>query len=284
MKIIFKKSDLPFLSKFAQHDTSPRDHWRLATRMRDRDGFVDHLSSRELLLQRGAFAGDPWSMCELARHYYLNGESTALPLALSWWHKAARRRDKGALSDLNLRDLPARIRNYTGGKGSYADIEMRCALLAEWHLTRMGQDVWELLPYSQQLQRVEALVDAVVPVLQIPPTAVYVKDPLLTVSGHPADGVAHYDPPRRIGLNRGIFANYRRLLQVIFHELGHQVVFTMLYDGDTQQMARYGITEQRRTGWRRDAQGIEVPMTEEDPDSLSYGVYTTWLVLFGEDV
>ena len=283
MKIIFKKSELPFLARFAQHDTSPRDHWRLAAKMRDRQGFVDHGPSRELLLQRGAFGGDPWSMCELARYYYYYDSETALPLALSWWHKAARRRDQGALSDLAQPAILDRILNYAGGKGSYADIEMQCTLLAEWHLTRMGRDVWEALPYPTQLRRVEALVAAVVPVLHIPPLSVYVKDPLQTAKGQPADGMAHYSP-RMIGLNKGIFENYQRRIQVIFHELGHEVVYTMQYDGDRQQMVRYGITEQRRSGWLRQAQGIEVPMTEEDPDSLSYGVYTTWLVLFGEDV
>ena len=282
MKIVFKKSDLPLLDRFLHYDATPRDHWRLAVKLRDQDGFVDHAASRQLMLERGAYGGDPWCMCELARYYWMTQPATALPQALSWWHKAAQRHDAGAVSDLQRLPIAASIRSYNTGKGSYADIEMRCTLLAEWHLTRMGTDDWNTLPYSQQLKRVEALVKELIDTLHLPPVSVYVRDPLLMQNGQVADGMAHPGPTRMVGLNKPIFANYGRLLQVLLHELGHHVVFTILYDGDRTQRTRYGITEQRVRGWKAGAQGLAVPTTEEDPDTLAYGVYTTWLALFGE--
>ena len=38
---------------------------------------------------------------------------------------------------------------------------------------------------------------------------------------------------------------------------------------------------ERIKSWHRKDMGLEVITGEEDPDSLSYGVYTTWLIHFG---
>ena len=42
----------------------------------------------------------------------------------------------------------------------------------------------------------------------------------------------------------------------------------------------YGITDERMDSWRRNEQGYEVPTSEEDPDTLSYGVYLMWGTFF----
>jgi hypothetical protein len=41
-----------------------------------------------------------------------------------------------------------------------------------------------------------------------------------------------------------------------------------------------GITDQRIKSWENQDMGYEVVTSEEDPDTLSYGVYTLWATFF----
>lgn len=281
MKIIFRKKDLPLLSRFAAGRNTPREGWTLARRMRLGDGFQDHAASAFLLLSRSAERGDVWAMCELARLLFDEGGEAMLPVALSWWHRAAKVRDPGTLRDLENLDILKRIKGYRGGKGAYGDIEMRCALLTEWVLTRMGRDRWENLSFEEQRSRAQKLINEVAPVLHIRPPELYTR-PHLLCNGKPAGGLAHAGT-RQIGIPDGTFADYPYLLQVLFHELGHFVVFSMWDGKNKAQMERYGITPERVRSWHDGDMGLEVPTGEEDPDTLSYGVYTTWLILFGTE-
>lgn len=291
MKNVFNKDDLPLVGRIASGDASPREHWRLACRMRDETGFRNQAPVKALLLQKGAFQGDPWSMCELARHYYCSAstDSEALPLALSWWQKAAKLEDPGALRDLTklegeLKTAVAAYRIEDGTNGEYENLELRCAMLTEWILTRLGRDQWNDLVFEEQLRRVQNLIDAAAAQLNIRPVKAVAKEKLLMADGREAGGLAYIND-RRIGLRYCDFSNYHRLIQVIFHELGHFVVYSILRDDAAsgtaaEQMKRFGITEERVDTWKRGDMGLHVPVGEEDPDTLSYGVYTCWMVLF----
>lgn len=83
MKIIFKKSNLPFLKDTLQGGGDARDYWTVVRMMQDENDLTHQLPTETLLLQRGAFGGDVWSMCELARTYYYHGGDLWLPHALS---------------------------------------------------------------------------------------------------------------------------------------------------------------------------------------------------------
>lgn len=279
MKTIFKISDLPFLKKFADRSATSREHWKLAVSMRHEDGFIGHTSSKIMLLQKGAYEADPYCMCELARVCYKDCSDLLLPMALSWWHKAAIQKDEGTLWDLDNRWILQRINGYSCGKTEYANIEMRCALLTEWILTRLGRDRWDELPFAEQEERVRKLIEAASVHLHIQPPNFYTAETLRSGSIY-ADGLAHYQG-HRLGIRQGVFRNYPRLIQVLFHELGHFVVWSMWSGTNEEQMNRFGITAQRIKSWHNREMGLKVPTGEEDPDSLSYGVYTTWLIHFG---
>jgi len=297
MKIVFHKEDLPRLRRIADGSASPREYWQLACRMRDETGFRNQTSVKVLLLQKGAFQGDPWSMCELARYYYsrlrqFSGQkdSESLPLALSWWQKAAKLGDPGAGQDLarleSSLDTAIRVHSSSEGKNrEYEDLELRCAMLTEWILTRMGRDSWNALELEEKERRVQVLMDAAAEQLHIRPMKPKVQERLIMADGREAGGLAYIND-RKIGLRRCDFNDCHRLIQVIFHELGHFVVYSILRDDGAEttaaeQMKRFGITEERVKAWKRGDQGIHAAVGEEDPDTLSYGVYTCWLVLFG---
>ena len=94
------------------------------------------------------------------------------------------------------------------------------------------------------------------------------------------DGLAHWD--YRISIRAELLNDYERLIEVLFHELGHQVVFEIIRNNENSNMLKqiYGITDGRIASWNNQEMGYEVPTTEEDPDTLSYGVYTMWATFF----
>lgn len=278
MKIIFRKTDLPMLEKIAARTASSRDGWLLARRIRLEDGFQNSFSSAFLLLSNAAEQGDPWAMCELARLLYEEGGDAFLPVALSWWRQAAGFGDPGALRDLAQRGIPDRIASWGKGLDYCTRVYTQCAMLTEWTLTGLGRDDWNSLTMEEKRSRVQMLMGRVSPLLHIQPPALYTA-PVL--ADYPrAHGLAH-SREKKIGIVENAFEDYPRLIQILFHELGHFVVFSM-WDGSSKaQMNRWGITQDRVNSWHRKDMGLSVPTGEEDPDSLSYGVYTQWMLHFG---
>lgn len=278
MKPIFRKKDLPFLAKFANRSATARDGWLLARRIRLEDGFQPNFSDAYLLLSRSAEQGDPWAMCELARLLYGEGGDAWMPVALSWWHRAAAQADPGTLRDLAQRDIPGSIAAWGRDLDYLPRVYTQCAMLTEWTLTGLGREVWNSLGMEEKQARIRRLIGLVSPLLCIQTPALYTGAAL---EGFPrALGLAHFHD-RKIGILDSVFDNYPQLIQVLFHELGHFVVYSMWDGSNRAQMARWGITPERVKSWHRKDMGLEVITGEEDPDSLSYGVYTTWLIHFG---
>ena len=280
MDIIFKKSNLPYLERVIENPGSGRDQWRLTRMMQDRDALNHQLSSELLLLQRGAHAGDVWSMCELARTYFHHCGDLFLPHAMMWWRKAALQKDQGALWDIGNLPIRQRILNYQSGENEYANIEMQCTMLAEWHLTGLGIWDYDMLSQTALARRSAALVADVTPLLELPEIDFAVV-PGLNHQGNVVDGLAYSDG--RVQIRSEMMRDRKRLVQVIFHELGHQVEYQILLERPNAQRLQslFRLSPERIASWSTGAMGYEVSTMEEDPDTLSYGVYTNWLLFFG---
>lgn len=276
MNIVFQKSKLPFLKKFREHTETPRDCWTLARAMRTEDGFRAQDASILHLLQEGAWRGDPFSMCELGRYLYENGEDEFLPVALSWWHKAVRLNDEGAIWDSANRPISERIARFHV-KGGYSDIEMRCVMFTDLILLRLGRDIWSGLPFSEREVRIRTLVDLCAKQLFLPNTPPVRFEANYRMNGVLADGSATNGG--ELVIRREVCDDFDRLVQVIFHELGHFTEYAA--ERDPSLRALFGLQNERVASWARGEMGLEVSTFEEDADTLSYGVYTHYTILFG---
>lgn len=277
MKTIFKKSNLPFL-KPTLHNGRGRDFWSLARTMQDENGLQHQLPAELSLLSRAVADDDVWAMCELARNYYQHCGDLFLPEALRLWRRAALRGDGGAAHDLQTTPIYQRILAYRN-TGDYRDVEVKCALLTEWHLRRFGLNPWEKANRKTQKDRVSALVRDVCPILGLPDVKCFII-PRLSLNGAMVDGLAHWEG--RIDVREETLDDIERMIEVIFHELGHIVTFEMMRGGERGKrlQALYGISDARAASWREGKMGYEVTTSEEDPDTLSYGVYTMWATFF----
>lgn len=279
MKTVFKKSHLPYLDKVLHGRGTGREDWWLARLMQDRDGITHRPASELALLIMGAEKGDSYAHCELAR-YLFKLDGSLLPNALGYWAKAVRVGDSGAEWDMNNLPIYEKIMSYTDGEGDeYGDIEMKCVMLTEWILTEMGRVNWQALSDDEIAERCQRLIDTVSPLLKIKAPRLKIVPGLLW-NGIIADGTA--DIQGILSVRAEIIRDYERLIQVIFHELGHFVCFIAQGKGRTAEELRriYGLTDERIASWSRGDKGLEVSTWEEDPDSLSYGVYTHWGVFF----
>ena len=285
MKRIFKKADLGLIDSVVHKTASGRDNWTLAAKMKREDGFCRGRAAEIMLLSRGAEAGDVWSMCELARSYYFDTGYVCMPLALSWWCRAARLGDGGARDDLARLDsyIIERIKQYEGGGTEYENIIARCAMLAEYYLSDIGRTEWSLLSDSEHMERIVRLANAVCDQFGIRHLPIYCEENLMC-NGALADGVAH--PDKRIGLRLDVTRRKERLIQVLYHEIGHHIMGEM-WDRSSESarlIKLLNISEERIQSWYRGDNGIEVPVWEEDPDTISYLVYTQWAVFFADAV
>ena len=222
-------------------------------------------------------------MCELARSYYFDTGYVCMPLALSWWCRAAKLGDNGAREDLARLDsyIIERIKQYDGGGTEYENIIARCAMLAEYYLSDIGQVEWCSLSDSEHMDRIVRLANAVCDQFGIRHLPIYCEENL-TCNGVLADGVAH--PDKRIGLRLDVTRRKERLIQVLYHEIGHHIMGEM-WDrspGSERLAKMLNISEDRIQSWYRGDNGIEVPVWEEDPDTISYLVYTQWAVFFAD--
>ena len=279
MKTIFKKSNIPFMKKVL-HEGKGRDNWNLARTMQDKNGLQHQLPAEIALFSRGATQGDAWSMCETARLYFNHCGDLFLPHALRLWKQAVLQNDSGAIYDINNSPIQDRILAYKSYDGNeYTTIEMKCALLTEYFLTNLGHCPWENADEKERINRCFCLTEMSCNVLKIPQIKIEFI-PNLTFNGMIVDGLAHWD--YRISIRAELLNDYERLIEVLFHELGHQVVFEIIRNTENSNMLKqiYGITDERIASWHNQEMGYEVPTTEEDPDTLSYGVYTMWATFF----
>lgn len=279
MKNIFKKSNIPFL-KHVLHEGKGRDNWNLARVMQDKNGLQHQLPAEIELFSRGAYQGDAWSMCETARLYFNHCGDLFLPQALRLWKQAVSQNDNGAIYDVNNMPIYDRILSYKSYDGNeYNTIELKCALLTELYLTKLGLCPWKNANTDERIKRCENLTYIVCQVLKIPQIKLEFI-PNLTFNGMIVDGLAHWD--YRITIRKELLNDYERLVQVLYHELGHQVAFEIKRNNENSDTLKeiYGITDERIASWDRQEMGYEVTTFEEDPDTLSYGVYTMWATFF----
>ena len=237
-----------------------------------------------MLLQRGANLGDLYSMCELARSYYFDSCSDVyLPLALSYWQKAAKNRDNGAMDDLERLDgyIYQRIKSYNDGGSEYENILTRCAMLTEYHLTNIGRTDWSRLDNFERMKRLQRLADEFCDMFGFYRTPIFCEYKL-SFNGMIVDGLA--TPENTVIIREEILDDYERTIQILFHEVGHHLTFEMWRGTPRGMKLREicNIDEARVKSWIDNAQGIEVTTTEEDPDTISYVVYTQWAVFFAE--
>lgn len=281
MKTIFKKSLLPFLQNTLKgEDVNGREFWNLARCMQDENGLQHQLSAEIALLERGAQKNDLWSMCELARSYFYYCGDLFLPMALHYWGQAALQNDNGAKYDLEHLPIVERILAYRSFDGDlYKEIEMKCALLTEWYLHQPWKGVWSLLDDNTREMRCSQLINIVCDVLQIPKVELSIVSNL-TFQGMVVDGLAGWD--NLITIRKEICIDIERLIIVLFHELGHIVAFEILRKTPQSDKLKdiYKITDERVISWGNKTMGYEVITSEEDPDTLSYGVYTLWATFF----
>ena len=279
MKNIFKKSNIPFL-KYVLHEGNGRDNWNLVRVMQDKNGLQHQLPAEIELLNRGATQGDAWSMCELARTYFNYCGDLFLPHALRLWKQSALQNDSGARYDIENAPIYHRILSYQSfDENEYNAIEMKCAMLAEYYLTKLGLCPWNLASTEERIKRCENLFIVACQVMKIPQTKLEFI-PNLTFNEMLVDGLAHWD--YRISIRKEILDDFERLIEIIFHELGHMVAFEILRNTENSNNLKniYGITDERIASWNNKEMGYEVVTFEEDPDTLSYGVYTMWATFF----
>lgn len=279
MKTIFKKSHLPFL-KHVLHEGKGREYWNLVRTMQDENGLQHQLPAELALLRRGADDGDAWSMCELARNYFHHCGDLFLPEALRLWKLAILQNDGGALYDVENLPIVSRILAYRSfdGKG-YTALEMKCALLAEWHLTGLGRFPWETLSDGERKAKCEVLASAVCQLLGVAPVRMEYT-PNLTFNGNTVDALAHWEG--KITVREELLPDLERIVELLFHELGHIAAFEIIKGTPVGHQLKelFGLSNARIASWGRNEMGYEVPTSEEDPDTLSYGVYTLWATFF----
>ena len=94
------------------------------------------------------------------------------------------------------------------------------------------------------------------------------------------DGLAGWD--WKITVREELLSDFERLIEVLFHELGHIVTFEIRKRSEEGEHLKgvFGISDERIRSWEQNEMGYEVVTAEEDPDTLSYGVYTLWAAFF----
>ncbi len=278
MKIIFKKSHIPFIKNTLHGAGTGRDSWTLTRIMQDTDGLSHQVPAEISLLQRGAQKGDMWSVCELARTYFNHCGDMFLPEALRLWKRAVLQNDEGAKWDVQNLPIYDRIISYRSSDGDeYKTMEMRCAMLTEWHLEKFGLYSWDKFDYSTRMSLIRALAADACKILRIPTVEISTV-PHLTFNGGIVDALAHWE--NRIDIREELLPDIERIIELIFHELGHIVAFEIKKTNSAALKSIYGLTDERIRSWDRNEMGYEVPTSEEDPDTLSYGVYTLWGTFF----
>ena len=291
MKTIFKKSNLELIKKVVHGQGAGWENYNFYYKMKTEDGIARQVPSEIMLLQRGAMLGDVNSIIELARHYFYDCGDEFLPHALSWWVKAIKNNSQFAKDQFNNNKnfIFERIKNYQTHRetDAFDGMVMKCAMLSEWFLVDFGFTKWEDLTEQERMNKIIALTDAVCPILQIPKTDVSFVSGLTYIDedGYTkiADGLAHWEG--WIDIRSEILPDMERVIEVVFHELGHIAILEMkkISNSVYKLRADYGITSDRANKWdHKHTDKTTMKPDEEDADTLSYNVYLNWAIFFAE--
>ncbi|MEF2765241.1 MAG: hypothetical protein U0N43_08135 [Mediterraneibacter sp.] len=284
MNTIFDKKHLPNMEKAVQNILNGRGYWNLAVSSERHLGLNSQYQIINLQLQKGAWMGDPWCMCELARNFLSIGNEF-LPQALSWWQKAARMADAGAQWDINNRPILSLIHEYRTKDSAFSDFTVQCAMLSEFILTNLGITCWDRLSLEQKGARIQMLINEITDMLKLLPIVLkYENYP--RVKGNPVRGSA--DPSTRVlQIANSVLDDFPDLITVIFHEIGHFVQFAILNQDELSKKLcdMFCFDKERVSTWFHHTyipgyDGSIITTEEEDADTLSYNVQLAWISLF----
>ncbi len=284
MKHRFHKDELPFLDRTFSPEASPRDYYWLARRIHDGEHFTPNRELEILAYEEAAHRGDDWAMHEL--YEYLKKDPKRFPEALSWLYKSIRSGNQGPVNAMvrDWGDIYAGIMNYRNTDVEpYANVELKCAMLTVMLLLGFGRDRWEWLDAKTKAERIQDLTHNACKVLRIDDVLIEVSPTQRNFPDSPGvDGLA-FMGRNKIWIKTSSMDNYERLVVVLFHELGHHVVHAMTYSPEPKKSELfhlYGLTPERIGQWERQDKGYAITLTEEDPDTLSYGTWMTYRLLF----
>ncbi len=284
MKNRFNKDELIFLEKFSSKFASARDYYWLARKQKEEKYYSYHTNRVSFALQQSAYSGDEWGMYELG--LLLLNEKDRLPEALSWIYQSAIKGNEAAKKLIydKWAEIYSKVMTYSIKDNSeYANLEVKSALLTAMLLIHLGLDDWNSLKEEDKIYRVSDLVNNLTRIYDIPNIKVEFKKEVTYNNGQSrAQGLA-YPNIYLIQIDSSVLLNYERLIQVIFHEVGHEIVFTMRnisYPKQNELLARFGLTRDRLKQWQNDEIGYAITLNEEDPDTLSYGVWWTYYLYF----
>ena len=283
MKHRFNKEELLFLDETFKND-NPRNYFWLARKIEEGKHFTPNRELAIMAYEKGAYMGDDW--CMHALYERLLHDPRRFPEALSWLYKSIKLGNQGIINDM-LKDwsyIYETCMNYSLPENEpYANIELRCALLTCMLLLCFGRDKWEEIDLETKKHRTQDLVNNVCKILMIDPISLSIEDYFKDWKGTPyADGLA-YCGANKIAIKTSSFLNFNRFIVVLFHELGHHVIHAMIHSSETKRtelLKIYGLDEDHIQKWIQNEKGYAITLTEEDPDTLSYGVWMTYRLLF----
>ena len=286
MKHRFNKEELPFLDETFKGDKA-RNYFWLARKIEEGKHFTPNQELALYCYEEGAHAGDDW--CMHALYERLLHDPKRFPEALSWLYKCIRLGNQGVLDDMykDWSYIYDRCMNYSLPENEpYANIEIRSAMLTCMLLLCFGRDKWETLDLKTKKERAQDLTNNLCKILMIDNVTLSIEDYFKDWKGNPyADGLA-YTGSHLIKIKTSSFLNYERFVVVLFHELGHHVIYAMMNTPEAKQselFALYGLSKDRILKWKQDEKGYAITLSEEDPDTLSYGVWMTYRLLFSEE-
>ncbi len=290
MKHRFNKDELPFLTKTLHRGGEPRDYFWLAQKTREGKFYTPQKDRAAMLYREGAFRGDSWAMHGLGQ--LLTDDDDTFFEGIHWLRRAAKAGNQGAADEIRNRwgEFYGRIFRYDPkGNEPYGNFEMRCALMADHCLNRFGLEPWERVGVAEKDRRVKDCIMNLDRLSGIPATTVEIMQPLMfDTNGQrmEVDGLTHFTHPPKIQINRRFYDNLERVVQVIYHEYGHVLE---AYLNDPQYPRRdellrlFGLNrEYTKKWWEHPENGYAIRLFEEDPDTISYGVWWTYLLLVGE--
>ena len=293
MRNRFNKNQIPPLTSALGPNGSARElFWVAHHQLMHHESYSRQQDRVLFAYERAAHAGDDWAMHALAMN--ILNDPTRFPEALSWFHYAIRAKNENCIKDVEkLWDqIYHGVFTYnTHDSYDYPDLEVRCALMTDLCLLRLGADRWCDLDDHEKESRITKLCHEASILLSIPNIEVDFYDSLMDPedknpdpSKNNIEGVA-YIGSDKISIKRSIFDRLERVIQIVFHELGHHVIWYAMdenYPDHIRLLHKYGLTKDRIKQWKRHEIGYEISLTEEDPDTLSYGVWWTYLLYFGD--